>query len=333
MVNVTLRRIFQFMAIAVGTAALLVACNTQQMPSSQTTSALTVGSSPWPGFAGHYVAVAKDFFRDEGIEVTDTYFQIATDVNTALLADKLDLAWTGVPDMVVMAAQDPSLRLIALSDYSNGADGILARGITQPADLKGKTVAWEGLPLQALLLRKYLEQGGLTEADITLQIIPAAEAATAFAANRIDVAVTYEPYLSTAAKEGQGTVVFSSKDSNIIPVGLVAKEAVIRDRREDIQALLRAFDAGVQVVRNNPVEANAIIADKLGISPEEVPAQLETVRMFDLAENKSIGFNASHPLNVMDSLEFAAQTSQAIGLISTPVDSKQLYDASLVNAL
>ncbi|MGG6293025.1 ABC transporter substrate-binding protein [Leptolyngbya sp. AN02str] len=323
-------RLLRFLLLSVLAFGILVACNSQNATPGRP---LVVGSSPWPGFAGHYVALEKGFFQAQGVEVEDSYFQIATDVNTGLLADRLDLAWTGVPDMVVMAGQDPSLRLIMLSDYSDGADGILARGISSPQDLQGQNIAWESLPLQALLLRKYLESAGLSEQDIRLQVIPAAEAASAFAANRIDVAVTYEPYLSNAAKEGQGEVIFTSKGTNIIPVGLVAKESVIQSRKDEIAAFLKAIDQGVAFVRDNPTEAHEIVARKLGVTAEEVPALLETVRIFNIAENKSIVFNANDSLNVMDSLEFAAKTSQEIGLLPTPVDASELYDASIVEGL
>jgi NitT/TauT family transport system substrate-binding protein len=329
----TIRRSIRFLVLSLMTFGLLVACNPQSNTSQPQTQPLAVGSSPWPGFAGHYVAVAQDLFNEEGITVTDNYFQVATDVNTALLAGRLDLALTGGPDMVVMASQDPSLRFILLTDYSDGADGILARNINSPEDLRGKNVAWENLPLQALLLQRYLESGGLTQADINLQMITAAEAATAFASQNIDVAITYEPWLTTAANEGQGQVIFSSKDTNIIPVGVVAKESVIEARRDDILAFMRALDKGVDFLRENPEESNAIVAEKLGVPPEEVPEQLSTVRLFNLEENKTIGFNPNNPLNVVDSLKFAAETSEAIGLISSPVDADALYDDSLVNAL
>jgi NitT/TauT family transport system substrate-binding protein len=325
-------RSIRFLALSLLTIGLMVACNPQSNP-SQTAQPLTVGSSPWPGFAGHYVAVAQDFFQDEGITVTDNYFQVATDVNTALLAGRLDLALTGGPDMVVMASQDPSLRFIMLTDYSNGADGILARNIDSPADLRGKNVAWESLPLQAMLLQRYLESGGLSQDDINLQLITAAEAATAFASQNIDVAITYEPWLTTAATQGQGQVIFSSKDTNIIPVGVVAKAAVIEARREEILAFMRAIDRGVNFLRENPNEANAIVAEKLGVPPEEVPQQLSTVRLFDIEENQTIGFNPDDALNVIESLEFAAETSEAIGLIPNAVNASSLYDDSLVNAL
>lgn len=336
MFNFAIRRVTQFLLLAGLTFGFLIACNAQQSPTgtpSASTQPLVVASSPWPGFAPHYVALEKEFFQEEGILVEDSYFQIATDVNTALLAGRVDLAWTGVPDMVMMAERDPSLRLIALSDYSDGADGILARNVSQAQDLKGKKVAWEELPLQALLLRKYLETDGLTEADITLLTMPAAEAATAFASKQVDVAVTYEPWLSKAAQEGQGEIVFSSKNTNIIPVGLVAKENVIEQRKDEILAFLRAIDKGVQFVRQSPDEMAEITAQKLGVTAEEIPALLETVRIFDMQENATIAFNAEDPLNVINSIEFAVKTSQELELISQPIEASTLYDDSLVKDL
>jgi NitT/TauT family transport system substrate-binding protein len=342
MLKLTLPRLIRTVVLAVITFGLLVACNSQQ-PATQTSPTastpqvsskpLIVGSSPWAGFAGHYVALAKDFFKEEGITVEDQYFQVATDVNTALQADKLDIAWTGIPDMVIMASRDPSFRLIMLSDYSNGADGILARGIAKPEDLKGKKVAWESLPLQALLLRKYLEKGGLTEKDIQLVVLPAADSATAFTTKKVDVAVTYDPYLTNAAKQGQGQVIFSSKDSNIIPDGLAGKASVIESRRADILAFLRAIDKGVKFVREKPDEAADIIAKKLGVSKAEVPGLLATVKTFSVEENKTTVFNPSNPLNVMDSLKFAAKTGKELNLLTNPVDAKTLYDDSLVKGI
>jgi len=330
------RRRMLWLLTGTATSFGIHACTGSSKPADSPSSAvtpLTVGTSAWPGFAGDYVATAKEFYKAAGLTVTSTFFQVASDVNTALLAGKLDLAWTGVPDMVVMAAKDPTLRLIAMSDYSNGADGILARNVTQASDLKGQSIAWEGLPLQALLLRKYLQSGGLTEKDVKLTVIAAAEAASAFAAKKIDVAVTYEPWLAKSAAQGEGKVIFSSKDSNIIPVGLVAREAVIKARQAEITTYLKAFDQGVKLLRQDLPAAAPIIAEKLGVKPEEVANLLKTVRIFDIAENKSIVFNPSNPLNVMDSLEFAAKTCQDIGLLSAPIDGKTLYDDSLINAI
>ncbi|HEY9642487.1 MAG TPA: ABC transporter substrate-binding protein [Coleofasciculaceae cyanobacterium] len=334
MLKFKIHRLLQSVALAVATLVLLIACNTQPS-STQAPSAkpLVVASSPWPGFIGHYIAVAKDFFTAEGITVEDRYFQVATDANTALLSGKVDLGWTGVPDLITMTDREPSLKLIMLSDYSNGADGILARGITDPKELRGKQIAWEGLPLQAVLLKKYLQSGGLSEKDVKLLNIPAAEAASAFAAQKVDVAVTYEPWLTKASKAGQGQIIFSSKDTNLIADGLAAQAAVLKSRQSDVLAYLRAVDKGVQFAKSNPQEAAALIAQKLGVTAEEVPALLATVRLFGIQDNQAVAFNPSDRLNVIDSIKFAAITVPETGSAPKSLDPTTLYDDALIKQL
>lgn len=323
-------RLTRYLLLSLFSLGLLIACSTQ--PGTQSSTPLAVGLSPWPGFAGLYAASARDFYADEGVKVEENFFQTASDVNTAFLAGKLDLAWTGGPDTVILASREPSVRAIAVSDYSDGADGILAQGVSKPEELKGKEIAWENLPLQALLLRKYLESGGLTEADVTLRNITAADAASAFAAKKVNAAVTYEPWLTKAATESQGEIIFSSENTNLIPGVLIARESFIQEHQDDILAYLRAVDRGVEFVRESQ-EAAQIVAEKLGVSPEEIPAMLETVRLFDAEENRTIIFNSEHRLNVMDSLKFAAKVFQEMELIPNPVAAEDLYDDSIVKAM
>ena len=329
MLKLKIHRLIQYLFLTAITLGLLIACNTQQT-SAPPSQPLVVASSPWPGFVGHYIAVAKDFYTSEGITVEDRYFQVATDANTALMSGKADLGWTGVPDMLTLTDRQPSLKLIMLSDYSDGADGILARGISKPEDLRGKQIAWEGLPLQAVLLKKYLQSGGLSDKDVKLLTIPAAEAASAFAAHKVDVAVTYEPWLTKASKAGQGQIIFSSKDTNLIADGLAAQASVIASRRSDILAYLRAVDKGFQFAKSHPQEAATLIAQKLGVSAEEVPALLATVRLFGVQENQTVVFNPSDRLNVIDSIKFAAVTVQETGSAPKSLDPATLYDDSLI---
>ncbi|MEL7334412.1 MAG: ABC transporter substrate-binding protein, partial [Cyanobacteria bacterium J06560_2] len=134
-----LRRFGRYVALSLATVSLCVACNSQPQANTNENPTLVVGNSPWPGFVAQFVADEKGFYAEEGINIDEKFIQVSTDVNTALAGDRLDVAWTAIPDMVVMAGNDPSLRLIAVSDYSDGADGILAKGVSTPADLVGKT--------------------------------------------------------------------------------------------------------------------------------------------------------------------------------------------------
>lgn len=318
---------------------LLAACNSQ--PSAGTGAGgngasgkpLTVGVQPWAGFLGQYIALDKDLFTPEGVTVKEEYFQVATDTNTALASGKVDLAWVGIPDLMTLVAQAPTLKILMVSDYSNGADGILGRGMNRAEDLRGKRIAREDAPYAKIFLGTYLRQAGLSEKDVQVVSLSASDAAAAFAAGRVDAATTYEPWLSKTVQEANGQILFTSKDTNIIPNGLVASAETIAARRDDILKYMRAIDKALAFSKTNAEEANQICAKKLGVTPAEIPPQLAGIRIFDVKGNQEGPMNLSSPYSLVKSLQSGEQVITDLGLISKPVDPAALVDDSLVKSL
>lgn len=304
--------------------------NTAQSPQSQP---LAVGTNPWIGYSGHHVALKKGFYQQAGLTIQDQLFQSDTEQITAFLAGKLDLAWLTTGAAMQIAAKEPTSRIIFLVDYSNGSDGILGRNIKTPADVKGKTIARENILFQKVLLRAFLEKGGLTEKDLTIRDMTAADGAVAFSAKRIDGAVTYEPFLTKAAKEGGGEVIFSTKGTNLVADVIVARQSVLANRRNDLLTYLKASDQGIKLLKAGDATAMQAAADRLGIKPEEVREQLAGVTLFDIEGNKSIGFNAENPSNGIKNFELTAKAAYDFKLVSQPIEVKNTYDDSLVKSL
>lgn len=146
-----------YVMLSIFVSFLVVACQT----STNTTHTLTVGVSPWSGYSGHYIATANNLFKEAGIDVKQVYFTSQGDADTAFLSGKLDLNWTGLPNVVLQASRDPSIKIIMQTDYSNGADGIVGRSIETAEDLRGKQIAREDILFEELLLRRYLEKMGV----------------------------------------------------------------------------------------------------------------------------------------------------------------------------
>ena len=316
------------------TATLCAACG--ESSEMTATQPLVVGNSPWPGFIAQFVAEEKGFYAEEGIRVREKHAWVATDINEALAAGTVDIAWTGISDVVSMANEDPSLRLIAVSDYSDGADGILARGVLEPADLIDKTIAWNDLPLQVLLLQAYLEGSGIEIDDLDLQTMPPDNAITAYSARRVDAVITFEPYLSDLLEIDElrrGEVVFSSRGTNLIAGSLVGKQNTLTDRKEDIEAYIRALEKGYAFYKQNPEEALAIAANKLQLPVEEIEPIMDNIRLFSPAEHATVLFNPNNPLNVIDSIEFAAEAGAIAGTASPSVDASSLYDDAYTQGL
>jgi NitT/TauT family transport system substrate-binding protein len=294
---------------------------------------LLSGSNPWPGYSGHYTALGKGLFKAEGVDVEEVFFQSASETNVAFLAGRTDVSLATSADAIEMRQKDPTIKIIYVVDYSDGSDGIIGRGIKSPQDMKGKSVARENLLFENVLLRAYLEKGGLTEKDVNIKDLSAADAATAFAAKQVDVAVSYEPWMTKAAKEGGGEVLFTTKGTNLIADVIVTRQKTIETRKEDLSAYLRALSKGVELVRAGNAEAIALTAGKLNVSKEEAKEQMSGVKIMDINDNKTMTFNPTHPTNVLKNFELTMQTAVDTKLIEQPMAIDSLYDASLVMAL
>lgn len=310
-------------------AALLwiVACSPQE------SQPLAVSTNPWSGYSGHHVAMKKGFYGQAGLKIQDILYQSNSEQIDAFLAGKTDLAWVTAGDVFQMAGQAPDLKIIFLCDYSNGSDGILGRGIKTAADLKGKTLAREDVLFEKVFLRAYLEKIGLTEKDINIKDMPAPAAATAFSTQKVDAAVTYEPFLSKALKEGGGEIIFSTKGTNLIADVLVTRSKLITDRRADLKAFLKAADQGIKLLKAGDKSAIAFASDRLGITPTDLREQLTGITLFDIEGNKSIGFNAANANNAIESFELAARAAYDFKVVQQPLNVRSLYDDSLVKEL
>jgi NitT/TauT family transport system substrate-binding protein len=328
--QISRRYLLQLMGGVAGSIALH-GC-TQGVGSSSSSAPLISAVNPWPGYGGHYVAQKQDLFKGNGVAVQEVYFQSASEGLTAFLAGKADVAWLTSGDAIQAASKDPTVRIIYVVDYSNGSDGIIGRGIKSPADLKGKKVARENLLFENVLLRAYLAKGGLTEADIQLQDMTAADAATAFAAKQVDVAVTYEPWMTKASKQGGGEVIFTTKDTNLIVDVIATRQKVITERKADLQGYLKAIDQGAKLVNSNDAEAVKAVAEKLGVTVDEAKEQIAGVKIFDIEMNKSIGFSPTNANNMIKNLELTVQTGKDMKLIGD-MKIEDLYDDSIVMSL
>lgn len=328
----------RFCCLAIASLFLTIACSQQPNPNASSPSSpqsppLVSATNNWVGYSGHHVAVGKDFFSEQGLNVQDLFFQSASEEITAFLAGKIDLGWFTSGDAIQMIAKDPSIKIIYLVDYSNGSDGIVGRNIKSPQDARGKTVARENILFERILLQAYLQKGGLTEKDVIIKDLAAADAAAAFAAKNVDIAVSYEPYLSKAAKQGEGEIIFSTKDTNLIADVIVARSSLIQSRKADLQAYFKAVDKAVKLLNAGDAEAFKIAGTKLGITGDEVKEQLLGAKLFDLEGNKSVAFNKENPNSLIGNLELTAKGAYEFKIVSQPLKVETLYDDSIVKSM
>lgn len=328
-------------SIGAASSALINACSSNQSTSNAPavnagtgSKALEIAAIPWIGWGQIHIAEAKGFFKEAGLNVKQTVFQTVTEVNTALLAKKADLACLVACDLLTLTAQASDLKFILASDYSGEVDSIVGAGIQSPADLKGKKLAREDIPYEVVFVEKYLQSIGLTDKDVEIVSLPVPDAAAAFAAGKVDAAAIYEPFVGKVLKERAGsTRLFTAKDTNIIINGLAGSQAALSARREEVVGYLRALEKATKFIQTNQKEAYELLAKWTGVTAEDVAAQMKQVKTLDTAANKTIAFADGNPLNIASSIDAAGPILVKTGKAPKLVAGKDLVDGSFVSAV
>jgi NitT/TauT family transport system substrate-binding protein len=287
-----------------------------------------VGFNAWIGSIAFFVAQEKGFFKEEGLDVQTKSFSSPGDGLTPLLAGSLDAVLSTADSVITVLDKAPGqLKVVYLTDTSSGADAILAKKeITSIKALKGKKVAATLGQCNHLLLQKALEKGGLTEKDIELVNMNPDDAGAAFAAGKVDAAVTWEPWITKVSGEKKGHVIFSSKDTpNLILDVLAISAKTGKDKSVETKAFLKALNRGYEFVQKHADEATAIAAKSLEQKPDEVKSMLPKVTLYSEKKNLEV---LSGPA--------AKATAQVAKFFKdkkvndTLVDVNALYDASFL---
>jgi len=300
-------------------AILLAACASQ--PAEPVT--VRIGTQPWIGYGPWWIAKEKGIFEQNGLTVELVDFIEDKEVNAAFASGKMDAANLATHTAIKLFASGLDLKIVLLEDASYQADAILApSSVASIADLKGKKVAYEEGTTSDLLLNYALVQNGMSLEDITPVFMPASDAGATLIAGQVDVAVTYEPYISAALAQNQDLKLLYSAAER---PGLISDVLAVRsDLSPDVVArLLKVWDEALAFYKSNPDEAKGIIANNVGSSAEELTTAFDGVKFYDLAENKA-QFGGDLPATLAD----VTQVSQTIGLITTPPDLSMILDSS-----
>ncbi len=285
-----------------------------------------VAYNAWIGSIAFFVAQQKGFFHDEGLDVQAKSFSAPGDGLKPLLGGELDAALSTADSVLTVLDKAPGqLKVVYLTDTSAGADAILAKkNITSIQAMKGKRVAATLGQCNQLLLDKALERAGLTEKDIQLVNMNPDDAGAAFAAGQIDVAVTWEPWITKVSGEKTGHVIFSSSETPNLILDVLAISAQTTTRKPaETRAFLRAMNRGYDFVQTHTDEAAAIAAKALEQTPDEVKAMLPKVNLYGAAKNLEVMAGPAP-----DASKQVAKFFKDHGVDDTLVDTTTLYDAS-----
>jgi NitT/TauT family transport system substrate-binding protein len=311
-------------------ATLLAGCGAAAEGDSAD-STFRMGIQPWIGYGPWYVAEEQGYFADNDVNVELTNFNTDDQLNAALAGKKLDGANVATHTALKLISAGVPVTIVLLEDVSETADAIMASaGIDSISDLKGQKVAYEEGTTSDILLNYALEQNGMSIDDIEKVPLPASDAGSALIAGRVPVAVTYEPYLTTALAEDEGVKLLYTAGENpgIIGDVLIVRNDVIENEPEKVQALVDSWGESIDFYDENTKEAQGIIAKAVGATADELSTAFEGVKFYGIAENKTLLPGEYRDKTLQDVLD-AARTA---GIIEDEVDTSAVIDSTFVEA-
>ena len=285
---------------------------------------IAMGFIPNVQFAPMYVAIERDYFAEEGLQIQLDY-GMETDLLQLVGTGKLEFA-VASGDQVILARASELPVTYVLNWYRrfpvcviSMADG----GISEPKDLVGKTV---GIPAMSgasyIGWLAFLDQVGISPDAVNLQSIGYTQVAS-LTEGRVDAVVGYSLNEPIQLKElgNDINVFYLDEYTHLVSNGLITNETTIEKRSKVVQKVTRAFLRGLTDTIDDPDAAFEIVRK---VIPE---MDDESARLQRVVLGEAIAFWRGDPVgaSVPEHWEESVSFLKELGLLSVDLEPTSLY--------
>jgi NitT/TauT family transport system substrate-binding protein len=281
---------------------------------------VTLNWVPYGEHAPFYYGVEQGIFEDAGIDLTIQPGNGSGNTVQQVAQRNTDFGWADTPPLANAITSGMPVRSVGvfLQTGPSSVEFFDDQGITEPADLVGKTVG--GTPGDAMYgtFPAWLEINGVDPADVTVVNVDAAGKIAALIEGKVDAIQGFHhdqaPTIENQTGEEVSALPFSEFGMNLLGTGLLAHEATIADDPELVQAMLRATSESFLAASQDPDAAVAAMAAGAEQAPEEsvLAAQLEaTIGLLGLDDAPAPGVNTEQQWT--DTLTFLSENTDFEG--------------------
>lgn len=278
--------------LAGGAMALLAACSPK--PKESTGGAPKAGAvytlgwtiyagwMPWPYAV--QAGIVKKWADKYGITINVIQINDYVESLNQFTAGKLDaVTSTNMDALTLPAAGGRDTTVLIVGDYSNGNDGLVLKGKTKLADVKGQTVNLVQGSVSQYFLARALESAGMKISDVKLTNTSDADMVAAWSTPEMTAAATWNPMLSEIVKAGGHLVFNSSKiPGEILDLLVIGTEKLKADPNFG-KALVGIWYETLAAMQGSTPEAVAVRTEMAKLSGTDLAgydAQLATTFMY-----------------------------------------------------
>ena len=278
---------------------------------------VTIGYLPSDHDAALFVADSQGKFQENGIKTKLVQFNNGGDLMTAMASGDVDVGYVGITPVLSSIAKGVPVKVISAAQ-TEGSGIVVAKdsGINAVSDLAGKKIATPGeASIQHMLLTYYLQQNGMSISDLKVSSMKVPSMNDALKTDKIDGAITFEPYVSIAEKNG-AKVLAGSQD--ILPdhpcCVVAASDKFINDHPNETAKILEIHKNATDFINNNTDEA-------AGLLPKDIVSDVEVEKMSMSSFPFISGLNDTYKQDVMDFMNLEVD----LGILKKPISEKQIF--------
>lgn len=248
---------------------LAIAAYFSSRPEPAAQRKLTIAVARQPDSALVYIAHDRNYFRDEGLDVTLQLHEFGKMALAAMLEGKADLATVAQTPLMMAVMQDKPLAIITEIFSSELNSGVVARrdrGISVPRDLAGKRIGNTPGTTGDYFLYALLATHGVPMNSIETVTLRPTEAADALESGKVDAVSVWNPYLVQCEKRlGSAGITFVGESIYTYTFNVAATKQLVTGDGKAVQSFLRALVKAERFARENPAQSAEIMAKTAGL--------------------------------------------------------------------
>lgn len=323
---------------------------------SDNTNVINLSLDEWVGYAtilqanGGLTTQPGSIYDKLGIKVNINIINDATQSSNALIKGELDGAGYTINRLAFLSSKFSNAKIDVvmpyITNYSNGGDGIIAlSSINTIEDLVDARIGVPQFSESQAMIVWFVNQSNLSQEDkdkiinnLILFETPD-EAAKAFFAGKIDVAGTWQPYLTQAENMTDSHILFSTANSTkLIMSGVIFRDDFAKANPELVSKFIDgtlqaidSYDKELEVLRNSMPMFNGMSDDDIvGMTMDAAIATWNNNMNILKEDAKTI---YSNMCDVWISIGEVADSSNVDKLFDTTYmeSLREKYETSIVN--
>lgn len=271
---------------------LLNCCAKQEEQYTGDIEKISIAEAGQPIGALLYVAYAKGFFNNEGLDVTlQKYTSGKSALNEGVLKSNTDLATTAETPFVHASLARKKLYIVATIGSSTENLAIVARKdkkILIPSDLKGKKIGVTKGTNGEFFLDTFLLFNKIKDSEVKIVNLKPEETVISLVNGDVDAFSAWNPHLLKAQEElGDNGIIFYDKSIYTWNWNIAGKVEYVKNNPETIKKVVRALAYAGEFVSESPAESTRIVAEHLKVHKSLIEKQWDIYK-FELRLDQSL---------------------------------------------